>query len=65
MSFCRLAKLIQWFNDNQMKAIKDKYHFLKVKKKSTFLRKDNEKNDNSEYKQILEIKVDWNTLTVF
>ena len=65
MSFCRLVKLIQWFNDNQMKAIKDKYHFLKVNKKRTFLRKDNEKNDNSEYKQILEMKVDWDTLTVF
>ena len=52
MSFCRLAKLIQWFNDNQMKAIKDKYHFLKVNKKRTYLRKDNEQSDNSEYEQI-------------
>ena len=52
MSFCWLATLIQWFNDNQMKAIKNKYHFLKVNQKRTYLRKDNEQNDNSEYEQI-------------
>ena len=48
-----------------MKAIKNKYHFLKDHQKRTYLRKDNEQSDNSEYEQIQEIKVDWNTLTAF
>ena len=53
------AKLFQWFLDNQMKANKDKCHFLKSRSDPASLKIDDELIKSSTCEKLLGIKVDY------
>ena len=54
------SKLFKWFSDNQMKANKDKCHFITSKQIPATISIDNTNIKNSECEKILGIKVDSN-----
>ena len=54
------SKLFKWFSDNEMKANKDKCHFITSKNISATISIDNTNIKNSECEKILGIKVDGN-----